>query len=783
MQAEKTRSIINIKGIVQGVGFRPFVYNLAALYHITGWVMNFPGGVCIEAEGGDTALEAFQQDLLKKAPPLSYIDRFAVETAEPVGYQEFVIKESKNEAVHDVYISPDVAVCEDCLRELKDPGDRRFGYPFINCTNCGPRFTITTGIPYDRNKTTMAPFAMCGDCAREYHDPMNRRFHAQPVACPKCGPALVLMDSNGNQLAVGKEMEAVWQLLRDGKIVAIKGLGGYHLACDAENDSAVKELRKRKIRDGKPFALMARDIETVSKYCRLNDLEKRLLLSWKRPVVLLQRNEESSLPLDSISSDNQMLGMMLPYTPLHHLLFEQSLDILVMTSGNKSGEPIYYKDDEAFSGLKGVADCFLMNDREIFIRTDDSVTSVFRDKEYIVRRSRGYVPFPLDISGIGSEKMKSMGENIKSSGEFPGILACGGELKNTFCIVKNGRAFMSHHIGDLENLETLKSFEDGIAHFQNIFTVKPEIVVHDAHPEYLSTKYARNLEEVTLISVQHHRAHVAACMAENGVDQPVIGIAFDGTGYGDDGCIWGGEFFTGDYSGFNREAALRYIPLPGGELSIKEPWRMAFSYLYQCFGDAALETPVDFIKAIGPLKLQMVKHQIDRSINSPLTSSMGRLFDAVSALLGLCSVITYEGEAAIKLEKVCDLNSALWYPCEIRELESGLLEINTGDIIKAVITDILNRADVSSISGRFHRTVVNIIIEVCKKLREKRGINAAALSGGVFQNRVLLEWAVDALEKEGFTVYTHSNVPANDGGLALGQAAIGWRMWLDQTKG
>lgn len=767
MSEKLTRYLIDISGIVQGVGFRPFVYKLAYSCCINGWVNNFSGGVHIDAEGTNENLKVFIRRLKEEAPPLSYIDSFRKKIAEPVAYLNFEIRKSSSENAKAAFISPDISVCEDCLKEMSNPDNRRYRYPFINCTNCGPRFTITAGIPYDRINTTMHSFPMCEDCAEEYHDPSDRRFHAQPIACRKCGPSLSLLDSEGNQISGGSEIEKTIELLKEGMIVAIKGLGGYHLACDAENDEAVAELRKRKNRDGKPFALMAKDIDVVLKYCFVNEKESEILQKENKPIVLLDRKPRIDLAVNALSPDNDKLGIMLPYTPLHYLLFGDNLELLVMTSGNRSGEPIYYKDNDAIQGLSGIADYFLSNSREIYIRTDDSVTGVFRDKECIIRRSRGYVPYPIDISSV-LENQDCVNDCI------PSVLSCGGELKNTFCITKGTKAFISHHIGDLENIETLTSFESGIAHFESIFSVTPEVAASDKHPDYLSTKYADSLLDMAKIQIQHHHAHIAACMAENGVSGPVIGVAFDGTGYGDDGRIWGGEFFTGDYSGFERRAHFEYVPLPGNDAAIKEPWRMAVSYLVKTFGEDLNRLKLPFISEIGADRVDIVTQQILKGINSPDTSSVGRLFDAVSALVGLCNTIEYEGQAAIRLEKSAETAGDFSYKYAIERI--GLVyRINVRQMISAIVEDVLNGKNVSNISGAFHRTVAQIMLNVCQMLRDESGLNQVVLSGGVFQNRCLLGLALDLLENDGFHVYIHSKVPTNDGGISLGQAAIALR--------
>lgn len=773
MKLSETRAArtVKINGIVQGVGFRPFVYNLACSCNIKGWVNNFSGGVYIVAEGTADDIESFLKRLRAEAPPLSIIDSFSAESSDLKGYTCFEIRKSSTERSPQAYISPDIAVCSDCLREMNDPKNRRYRYPFINCTNCGPRFTITKGIPYDRINTTMSTFPMCGECENEYLEPSDRRFHAQPVACDKCGPELMLLDADGELIAQGRETETAIELLKSGKIIAIKGLGGYHLACDAENTDAIRQLRSRKRRDGKPFALMGKNMDVIRDYCFVSEKEAKLLQSVMRPIVLLDRKPAIGPQSDLISPDNDKIGIMLPYTPLHHLLFESELKLLVMTSGNISNEPIFFKDDEAIRGLRKIADYYLTNNRDIFIRTDDSVLSVFRNKECLIRRSRGYVPLPIDISAVfnGFEKNKI---------RVPSILACGGELKNTFCITKGDKAFLSHHIGDLENIETMLSFEQGIEHFKNIFSISPEIAAFDMHPDYLSTKYAEELTGIIKFPIQHHKAHIASCMVENGITGKVIGLAFDGTGYGDDGKIWGGEFFVGDYSRFERRAHFEYVPLPGGDAAIKEPWRMALSYLYEIYGEAAIPFDLPFFKSVETEKLNIVLQQISKRINSPLTSSVGRLFDAVSAICGLSTVIEYEGQAAIRLEKHAKARNAGSYPYETVE-KNEKYQISIRKMLEAIVYDVLSGRDISEISAAFHKTLSQISVDICKKLRSEYGINQVALSGGVFQNRLLLGLTIDGLEAQGFSVYTHSKVPTNDGGLSLGQTAIALRNYLE----
>ncbi|MDT3427374.1 hydrogenase maturation protein HypF [Paenibacillus forsythiae] len=774
MLSEVIRVDVQVKGIVQGVGFRPFVYRLAQQHDLTGWVVNDAGGVRLEAEGHRPDIDAFLVSLRTSAPPLSHIEELTAEVRSPAGYAEFRIKESVGAGPHEVRLSPDIGVCEDCLAELKDPDNRRFRYPYINCTNCGPRFTITVQVPYDRKHTTIRDFGLCEDCAKEYHDPANRRFHAQPVSCPVCGPSVYLLDASGKRLNTADPVACAAEQLKSGSLLAIKGLGGYHLACDATQEEAVRELRARKRRDGKPFAVMADTLETVLRICAVTEKERELLMSPRRPIVLLPLKTEARglLPAaDCLSPDNDMLGVMLPYTPLQHLLFQEGLELMVMTSGNRSGEPIVYRDEEAVPTLQGIADYYLAGELPIHMRTDDTVTSVFREREYVIRRSRGYVPYPVDLTAAVPS---AEGEPHKS-GHLP-ILALGGELKNTFCLVKDRKAFVSHHIGDLDNLETLDSLIGGAEHFQQMFAAKAGVLAYDMHPGYRSSQYASEQQNVVKIPVQHHHAHIASCMAENGVSGPVIGVAFDGTGLGEDGHIWGGEFFAGDYGGFERMARFGYVPLPGGDAAVKEPWRMALSYV---MNEEAAEPPADWLNTIEPYKRDIVKRQILQRINTPLTSSVGRLFDAVSSLAGLCHYAEYEGQAAIRLERAADKEASRIYPYDLKAVQ-GVLEIGTAPLIRELVREIREGVGISEISGAFHRTLAAITGDVCRRIRSERGLNEVALSGGVFQNRLLLAFTVDELERSGFRVWLHSKVPANDGGLSLGQAAIALGKYLTQ---
>jgi hydrogenase maturation protein HypF len=746
------RAEIGITGIVQGIGFRPFIYNLAQKHLIRGWVLNNEKGVFIDAESEDGNLDRFIQDIPKLAPPLARIESFDVKYLEPLGYTTFEIRKSEETQEKFTLISPDMATCDQCLSELSSPQNFRYRYPFINCTLCGPRFTIIQDIPYDRHKTTMAPFKMCPVCQKEYEDPSYRRFHAQPNACPTCGPSLHLEDREGKEVP-GDPMVNTLDLLAKGRIVAIKGLGGFHLACDAKNQDAVSSLRSRKFREDKPFAVMCRNIEEVKEHCELNEEEEKLLLSVERPIVILRRKENS--PVDhAVAPYQDTLGVMLPYSPLHHLLLNGPLKALVMTSGNVSDEPISYKNEEAFRRLSKIADYFLFHNREIHMRCDDSVTRIFRGKPYILRRSRGYVPFPIKLS-------------------FPleMILACGGELKNTFCLTRGQYAFMSHHIGDLENLETLTSFEEGIEHFKRLFYIEPKAVAYDLHPDYLSTQYALSIPDIPRIGVQHHHAHIVSAMAENGMEGDVIGVALDGTGFGLDGTIWGGEFIRANLRDFDRLAHLKKVPMPGASMAIKEPWRMGMVYLSEAFGDETTKLKIDLMKRIDPQKWGVLKRAIEKKINTPWTSSMGRLFDAISSLLSIRDEVHYEGQAAIELEMIADHGVKEEYPFHIHKDEKPMV-VDSQEMIRGIVRDLIDGAPASKISGKFHRTIAGFIIETCETIRSKEKLDRVVLSGGVFQNIFLLSLVTEGLKRSGFDVYTHHLVPTNDGGISLGQAVI-----------
>ena len=741
-----------LQGVVQGVGFRPFVYGLALRHGLKGWVNNSSAGVHIEVEGEKRAIKNFTQELPKQAPPRARIESLRFEDLEAAGYPSFEIRESLEEVGRYQLISPDIATCAACQSEIFNPHDRRHRYPFTNCTNCGPRFTIIADIPYDRPKTTMAKFRMCPDCQREYDDPADRRFHAQPNACPHCGPKIELGDADGKVLEAQDPIASAIGFLKEGKILAIKGLGGFLLAGDAQEPSVIERLRQRKRRPDKPLAIMLRDLPTVREHCLVTEKEEKLLLSPESPIVLL-RWKKSSAIARAVAPRQKYLGVMLPYTPLHHLLLQESGMALVMTSGNLSEEPIAKDNEEACSRLHGIADGFLMHDRDIYVQYDDSVTAVVNGQPTIIRRARGYAPFPIRLPF-----------SLKP------ILACGAELKNTFCLTRDEYAFVSQHIGDMENLETLNHFQRTVDLYQKLFRIRPETVAYDLHPEYLSTKYALRLSGQK-IGVQHHFAHMASCLAENGERGPVISLTFDGLGYGTDGTLWGGEFLVGDFGSFERRAHFEYLPMPGGAAAIQHPWRMALSYLYTFLGRQGLMRHLPIFAQAREEKIRVILQQIDQQINSPLTSSCGRLFDGVSALLGLCLSISYEGQAAVELEMIADPGEEGVYEFFIEE-KGGKEVLRLQPMIEGILRDIEKRTAHSVISGKFHNTLVKIGVVVCQKIKSQGGPKKVALSGGVFQNRLLSERMRAALEKAGFAVLVHRRVPCNDGGLSLGQAVI-----------
>lgn len=742
------------------MGFRPFVYRVAGGLGLTGWVRNTPAGVTIEAQGDDTALALLIKALEHEPPPLAVIESIR-QAALPLseGESGFGIL-SSGEGAATAEIPPDIDLCADCLRELFDPDDRRYRYPFITCTNCGPRYSIITGLPYDRPLTTMAAFPLCPECRSEYEDPSNRRFHAQPLACPACGPSLRLCDPVGGELELPGEasLQGAVRMLQDGKIVALKGVGGYHLAVDASNPDAVSELRRRKHRPTKPFALMVRNGEAANALVRVDPLEGRLLTAPERPIVLMRKLDPECricAVAEEVAPDSNYLGIMLPSTPLHHLLLNDFNGPLVMTSGNRSAEPVAFNDDEALKNLAGIADGFLANDRPIRTRVDDSVIRVFRGNPLFVRRSRGYAPRAVQLAE-----------------PIPSVLAVGGELKGACCLTRADRAFMSQHIGDVGNLETLESLADAIDHLSSLLGIEPVAVAHDLHPDYLSTRFALESTGLQSIAVQHHHAHLAACMAENRLVEPVIGVIFDGTGYGPDNTVWGGEFLTGDCCSFRRVGRFRQVPQPGGDAAVREPFRMALSWCREAIGATCFDIPLPGWDLLDPVHRQLFVQQLERKINSPLTSSCGRLFDAVAALLGVCGIVSYEGQAAIELEALAERSDAAGgYPFSISPVDD-IREIDWRPLFAALVDELRGESPKPAQARRFHRSLADAAAELCSQVRDETGLDRVVLSGGVFQNRLLTEMLTESLESAGFRVYQHRLVPPNDGGVALGQAVI-----------
>ncbi|SHI94987.1 carbamoyltransferase HypF [Desulfofundulus thermosubterraneus] len=746
------RHRITVKGIVQGVGFRPFVYNLAEVYGLKGTVLNEGHGVLIEVEGPEEAVRAFTGEVQRRPPRLARINSLTYEVLPPCGYASFIIAASEAGEEKEALVPPDVALCADCARETFDPADRHYHYPFTNCTNCGPRFTIVRDLPYDRPRTSMAAFPMCPECAREYHDPRDRRFHAQPVACPACGPRVELVDGAGHPVP-GDWRENAWELLAQGRILAVKSLGGFHLVCDARNRDALVALRRRKGRSAKPFAVMCRDLEAVERYCVVSEQEKELLLSPQAPIVVLQRRPDAGLP-EELVLGLKTLGVMLPYTPLHLLLFEGPFDILVMTSGNYSELPLAKDNAAALEELGGIADYFLWHNRDIVNRCDDSLAMVVAGEIILMRRSRGYVPRPVAVP-------------VKDG---PVVLGIGGEMKNTFCLLKKNLAFASQHIGELDSIEGEENLFTSLVNFERLLGVKPEVVGYDLHPDYRSSRLAAKIPARVRYGVQHHHAHLVSCLADNGLAEPAIGVILDGTGYGLDGNLWGFEVITGDYLDFTREMHLAYIPLPGGEQAVRHPWRTAVSYLITYLGERGRRVARVLFGDRGR-ELEVVERLIASGFNSPLSSGCGRFFDAVTALLGVCEKNTYEGQAAIELggltlapEAGKDLEP---YPFRIE----GEVILPAGTIA-GILADTERGRDREFIATRFHNTVLAMVLEAVRRVAQRTGLNLVALSGGTWQNPYLFARAKEELARNGFRVVWHRQVPANDGGLCLGQAVI-----------
>ena len=748
------RCKIDIQGTVQGIGFRPFVYHLAREKELNGYVLNTGTGVDIEVEGESARIDGFVDALKANRIPLAHIEKIRLSALEPRKDQGFVIKESAVQTQKMTAIPPDIGICDDCLRELRDPGDRRYRYPFINCTHCGPRYTIIEDIPYDRPNTSMRTFAMCEDCAKEYADPCNRRFHAQPNACPVCGPRVTLCSGDQTVLTAADPIASAVDLIKKGHILAVKGLGGFHLTVDAGNSDAVKRLRARKHREEKPLALMAYDLGRVRGFAHVGPEEEALLSSSCRPIVILEKKSPNAISAE-VSPRNRNFGVMLPYTPLHYLLLESDVPALVMTSGNAGKEPICIDNADAFNRLGRIADFFLVHNRDIYMRVDDAIVCRIGGQNRMIRHARGYAPAPIYLKQ-----------------DVPQILACGAEKANTVCLTKGNLAFISQHIGDLTNLFSLNAFEQTVSHLKRIFGIAPELAAYDLHPDYLSSKYARSLAGVKTIGIQHHHAHIAACMSEHGIDGPVIGLAFDGTGFGTDGRIWGGEVLLCRRDRFDRLAHLEYVPMPGGNAAVEEPWRMAVSYGYHAFGDAFRALPLPLFDSIDKRKIRFILEMIQKGVNCPQTSSLGRLFDGVSSLVGIRHTVSYEGQAAVELEMAAVADEPVNpYPIVCKK-QDGIYRIAVSPMIKAVIDDLHRGIGAGRISLRFHRTLIRLFSDLCAVLREDTGCNRVALSGGVFQNALLLSGMSRELDEKGFTVYAHARVPCNDGGISFGQAAV-----------
>lgn len=744
---------LTVTGLVQGVGFRPFVHALAVRHDLTGWILNRNDGVRIRIQGASANLERFLGDLPEKAPPLARIERITTASVPLESCSDFRIIPSQSHSRHVTRVSPDVAVCPDCLRDMRQQARRR-AYAFTNCTNCGPRFSIIQALPYDRQQTTMRAFHLCPACQREYDDVADRRFHAQPNACWRCGPRYTLIEGKTRYTDFDRLIKRICALLEGGKIVAIKGVGGFHLVCDATNEAAVAALRARKQREGKPLAVMARNCDAARAYAAVNSAEEALLLSEKRPIVLLKQRCASANPLaPSVTRGLDTVGIMLPYAPFHHVLFEHlRCDALVCTSGNRSDEPIVISNASAMERLAPVADAVAIYNRDIHNRCDDSVALVANGKPRLLRRSRGWAPEPVALPF-----------------EVEGIVATGGELKTCFAVGKGRQAIVSQHIGDLKNWETAEFYREAFARFQTLFRVTPTLMAHDLHPDYGSSAFARE-SGLPCVQVQHHHAHIAACMAEFGLTGPVIGISFDGTGLGDDGAIWGGEFLVCDFRSVQRMSHFDYVPMPGGDKAAEQPWRMGLAYLHAAFGPDLWNGDLPFARSLARSQGELLLQAVEAGIQSPPTSSVGRLFDAVAAICQIVSHATFEAEAPMRLEAAIDesvyRSAPAAYPYRIGAT------IDARPMIAAIVAELTRNVPVGVIAARFHQTLVAVMVEMAGRIREAHGLQTVVLSGGVFQNRHLLEHAEEALREAGFVVYSPLQLPANDGGLCVGQLAV-----------
>ncbi len=753
---EETLSEISLEvivtGLVQGVGFRPFIFRIATKAGLTGWVLNTNENVKILVTGDPVNISSFLTALRNEAPPASMIEAISTVEIKSAVFDSFRILESHNVSDEITEISPDIAVCNDCLEDITKSGSR-LNYAFVNCTNCGPRFTIIQDLPYDRAKTTMKTFAMCPECREEYETVTDRRFHAQPTACSNCGPTYELFAGQSKvSESIDVILDRVSQSVENGGVVLIKGLGGMHLACDAFNETAVKKLRDLKNREGKPFAVMFRDIAQLKIHAEVNEIEEQSLVSWRRPIVLLKKKNttQQHVLAQNLNAGLNLLGVMLPYMTFHYMLFQQlKTSAIVLTSGNFSSEPILIDNKPALEQFLPVVDLAVMHNRDIYNRTDDSVTRIIGGKERIFRRSRGYAPAA-----------------VRTAMNTEGIVAFGAELTNCFCVGKGQKAFLSQHIGDLQGLETIQFYENTIKQFISLFRVKPELLAVDMHPEYISTKAGLNYGNFQVVKIQHHHAHIASCMAEHMLDEKVIGVALDGTGYGTDGHIWGSEFLVCDLNDFTRITHFDYIPLPGGDSAAEEPWRTAVSFLYKVYGKEFLSLGLPFLNHLDPDKVALIIQMIDKKINCPLSSGAGRLFDCVASLLDLVQEATFQAEGPMRLEAIVRTDCTESYAFECKET------IQFGLTIQEITDDIRKGTDTSIIATKFHNTIILAIFETVKSIRLKEGINKVVLSGGVFQNKYLLEGTIQVLMKNNFEVYSHATVPSNDGGIALGQLAV-----------
>lgn len=748
--------IIAINGIVQGVGFRPFVFRLAERYKLRGRVANNHSGVYIHIEGPMDKIDAFVDDISSLSPPLAQIDGIKRSAVVSRDFKTFEITKSDSAGKRATLISPDIAACDDCVLDIRSADNRRYRYPFTNCTNCGPRYTIVEDLPYDRSNTSMRAFTMCPACDNEYNHVYDRRFHAQPNACAQCGPRVSLYDHQGLLVKTETSLQAAVKLLKQGCIVAVKGIGGFHLAANAELDDTILRLRQLKNRPDKPFAVMSKTLVHIQQYANFRPLEKKGLLSRQRPIMLLLKKKP--FPLSAlIAPGNKFIGCMLPYTPLHDLLFDESLKTLVMTSGNLSGEPIAVGNEEAFGALAHIAEYFLIHDRNIVTRNDDSVVLVTAGKNRLIRRSRGYVPAPIYLKN-----------------QIPPILACGPEQKNTVCLTKQNLAFLSQHLGNVNNLKTYAVYKETVMHLQRVLGIEPEVIAYDTHPDYLTSAYAlENTDVSRKIAIQHHHAHVVSCMVENQVEGPVIGVALDGTGYGSDGAVWGGEVMIAQYDGFERIGHLDYVAMPGSGVAVKEPWRMAASWLWKIYGENLFDLNLPLFDSLPAKKIELLGEMIKKKINSPLTSSMGRLFDSVAAIVGIRFKASFEGQAAVELESTAqnaasDINDLYDYGLEYKSLYTILIE----PMIRAIVQDVTDGVGINVICAKFHNTIIHLVVDLCDSIRKTHGLNRVVLSGGVFQNRILLQGLLRQLEICSFQTYSHTLVPTNDGGISLGQAVI-----------